>query len=1085
MSLDSSPSGLGARILLCLVILLVALPGTSQSVVGIWYVDDGDPDGVWGSTTPRRELMYDGASSDCETVYLYPDSNFSAITPECLGEYVGFNFTAILYLNNVVDLAVPHTILTKLYLVLASGPTVPIGADTTNFHYSEFQPMGVRFDFGVMPQSTMGNKLLIEIDYNGPADDTQIYWDGSAGCNTALYAYKDGFIDDRVVCEYSSGTQPIHPSTYWYDVTPGGSRKDFHVRTPDSDPTHYTNFTEPSGWTHSLHQVGGEWWVSWWDASGANPIDSLDTFRFQFDNPKHRTWGDWNTTLAGISDPHAQVADSSATHVQQVDGFGRHVHVPYMPPPVEGYQIRQSLPGVWKSDAAWGDIDNDGDLDLVLCGESDAGRVTRTYKNNAGTLSLFQSLTDIDNEGSGCLAWGDFDLDGDLDLAMAGNSSAGRIARIYENNGSGTLTWDTTQSLTGVVGASTAWGDFDLDGDLDLVVTGHNGTIPVSVLYENDPPGRLLPDPHNSLIGLSYGSACWADWDGDGDPDLLLTGTDGTDRRTILYRNDEGFLTDTGSHGLPSVALSDAAWGDFDNDGDLDLAFTGETSGATRYAAIYRNGGSGDFTLVTNLMLIYRSSCAWGDYDDDGDLDVLFCGYTGGDLATRLYDNVGGSFVQKDFWFPGVREGSLRWADVDLDGDLEFLLTGADWGTKHADLYERIGGGPNTPPSAPPDLVGLWTPNGLLLQWDGAADYETPATGLYYAVRVGTTAGGNDVLSGTYGSPLMGNVGQAEQVNLRVLQGTYYWSVRAIDSGFLGSNWSAVQVATSDQYVDILPVDDAFVDNGNPNTAYGVALPNVLYVGDRSWGSGNISRTYFKFDLPVLPPGAIVCAELHAFCYSTGIWDMPLIDVFKEGNDVWSESTITWNNAPTAFASQATSWVPVFPLGWCVWEITPDVVAEIQGDGSLTEVLRSQIPAEGTPMCLTAFYSSEYVERPGYKPFLRIWSAGVTGVDPPDPAAGTVDGGLDVTLEPNVPNPFSGTTLIPYVLPRGATVRIDFFSVSGELVRRIEGGEQTAGRHVATWDGRDARGRPVPSGIYFYRLEAGGSRVSRRLLLMR
>ncbi|MFH1680551.1 MAG: DNRLRE domain-containing protein, partial [Candidatus Eisenbacteria bacterium] len=73
------------------------------------------------------------------------------------------------------------------------------------------------------------------------------------------------------------------------------------------------------------------------------------------------------------------------------------------------YVLDQSLTGVWKSDAAWGDIDGDDDLDVVICGESDAGLVTRTYENVAGTLALKQDLVGILGECSGDLAWGDYD----------------------------------------------------------------------------------------------------------------------------------------------------------------------------------------------------------------------------------------------------------------------------------------------------------------------------------------------------------------------------------------------------------------------------------------------------------------------------------------------------------------------------------------------------------------------------------------------------------------------------------------------------------------------------------------------------
>ena len=258
----------------------------------------------------------------------------------------------------------------------------------------------------------------------------------------------------------------------------------------------------------------------------------------------------------------------------------------------------QDLTGVANSDACWGDIDNDGDLDAVLCGLAGAGRVTRTYRNNGGTLVLLDDLTGIESEGSGALAWGDYDGDGDLDLAMAGASDSGNIARIYANDGTGHLTWDTSQVLTGVTYASLAWGDYDGDGDLDLLVMGHTGTAASICLYRNEPRGTLTA-ASMPLTALYAGSADWADWDGDGDVDLLLTGSDGSASQVLFYKNTPtGTLVADGSHGLTGVSLSDAAWGDFDNDGDLDLACTGSTGpGApptsTRTTAPARSPSSG------------------------------------------------------------------------------------------------------------------------------------------------------------------------------------------------------------------------------------------------------------------------------------------------------------------------------------------------------------------------------------------------------------------------------------------------------------------------------------------------------------
>ncbi len=520
----------------------------------------------------------------------------------------------------------------------------------------------------------------------------------------------------------------------------------------------------------------------------------------------------------------------------------------------------QDLTGVWKGDAQWGDIDGDGDVDLVISGETQSGMsVTEVYLNEGGFLMLWPEpdLVGVVNAGSGNLALGDYDGDGDLDLAVAGlTDGSAEITRIHRNDGSGIFTLDPAQVLLGVANASLAWGDYDNDGDLDLLVMGNSPAGQRTELYENEPQGTLTLA--RTLTGLGGGSADWVDFDGDGDLDLMTTGYDGASRRTIFYLNDPvGALTDDGDHGLPSVNLSDAAWGDYDSDGDLDLALTGEMgSGGPRMAGVYENDGVGNLTEVASLLSIYRSSLAWGDYDADGDLDLALCGYDGSGLHTRVYEKRETDFQwNTEFAFPGVREGSVSWADVDADGDLDLFMTGADWAYQYARVYNSADCLPNDAPLAPTDLSCEQTPDGLYLSWTGATDSETPAAGLCYALRVGMSPGASDVVSGTYGSPLMGNVGPATEVTLDVPSGTYYWSVRAVDSGLTASSWSAEEecsaggcplaepllpeepVVEKIRYITMVP------QNAGRQTALRVTLANMpplfeAYDGCQLWVSG-------------------------------------------------------------------------------------------------------------------------------------------------------------------------------------------------------------------------------------------------------
>ncbi|MCK4677860.1 MAG: VCBS repeat-containing protein, partial [Bacteroidales bacterium] len=117
--------------------------------------------------------------------------------------------------------------------------------------------------------------------------------------------------------------------------------------------------------------------------------------------------------------------------------------------------------------------------------------------------------------------------------------------------------------------------------------------------------------------------------------------------------------------GLSGVLFSSVAWGDYDNDEDLDILLTGADATFTPISRIYRNDGNDLFTDInaelTNVML---SSVAWGDYDNDGDLDILLNGSINsyGDYVSKIYRNDGNDvFTDIHANLVEVSSGSLAW----------------------------------------------------------------------------------------------------------------------------------------------------------------------------------------------------------------------------------------------------------------------------------------------------------------------------------------------------------------------------------------------------------------------------------------
>jgi len=281
---------------------------------------------------------------------------------------------------------------------------------------------------------------------------------------------------------------------------------------------------------------------------------------------------------------------------------------------------------------AWADHDNDGDLDLFLANQFVANSLFRnegggSFVDVAGISGPF--LTDPMGIGFG-VAWVDYDNDGLLDLLVA---NANQNTRLYHHVG-GSFNLVVTGQLPSVPGWCAAFGDYDNDGDQDLYITTDTGKENKLFLNVGGTFGDATP-PLLRNTGDSRGVA-WGDYDNDGDLDLYLA-----NRNTVnkLFRNDAGTFVDatSGPLGDPGQGYG-VAWGDYDNDGDLDLFLA--NNDANR---LFRNDGGGAFVNVASggfATTTLGRGVAWGDYDNDGDLD-LYLGRAG--APNILYRNEVGS----------------------------------------------------------------------------------------------------------------------------------------------------------------------------------------------------------------------------------------------------------------------------------------------------------------------------------------------------------------------------------------------------------------------------------------------------------
>jgi len=353
---------------------------------------------------------------------------------------------------------------------------------------------------------------------------------------------------------------------------------------------------------------------------------------------------------------------------------------------------------------AFGDADGDGDADLLIANTINYPEFL--YRNDGDrfvqVMETAPSLAGGFTEG---VNWIDFDNDGDLDIFAARTD---RPNTLYRNDGNwsfaeqeaGDLSMDhSTSSLA-------CWADVDGDGWLDVFVVNRGGENDAIYRNHNGHSFERITDNVVGRAGGDGRSCVFADLDGDDDPDLYVgnfvdaSAEPPTKQRNYLYFNDGNFrfTEHGGGHAVESRALTyGTSTADADGDGDLDLFVTNIGNGDQNH--LYLNDGDGTLHLheagFSTPIRMPSKGHTWGDFDLDGDIDVAIANGTEGTehVQNQLYLNDGAAnFVAvtgEEFVTNSHISAGVAWADLDTDGDLDLYV--ANWGDGDQDnvMYQN------------------------------------------------------------------------------------------------------------------------------------------------------------------------------------------------------------------------------------------------------------------------------------------------------------------------------------------------------------------------------------------------------------